>query len=49
MGTDRPVTMEYLAKLAGVNVKTVRGYINELRPLVGDLGLLTAQDPDFDD
>ncbi len=49
MSSDRPVTMKYLADIAGVNPGLVRKYVGVLRSLVGDYDLFSAQDFDLND
>ena len=39
MNSEKPVTMKYLAEVAGVNPGLVRKYVALLRSLVGDYDL----------
>jgi hypothetical protein len=44
MSERSPVTMKYLAELAGVSPKLVRKYVAELRSLEADYDRLSAQE-----
>jgi hypothetical protein len=44
MDDSSPVTMKYLAELAGVSPKLVRRYVAVLRPLAADYDMFSAQE-----
>ncbi len=49
MSDNRVVTMKDLADLAGVSPGLVRKYVSQIRALVGDSDLFSAQDFDLND
>ena len=44
MDSGRPITMEYLADVAGVNAGLVRRYVWLLRSMIGDCDLFSGQE-----
>ena len=49
MDSGRPVTMKYLADMAGVNVGLVRKYVRLLRSMIGDYDLFSGQEATTDE
>lgn len=49
MDRDRPVTMTYLARLAGVSVNTVRRYTEALIPIACDPEFISSEEGSTDE